>query len=240
MLGSNHGCWKGKPKLKSLNNIEEIQQNNEDLSEILERIYKDYRASPVAQTVKNLPANAGDTGLIPGSGRSPGERSGNPLQYSCLENPMDREAWWATVHGVTKESDSIEWLTLSLSVYGPSELFPGKMNPLSGSGPNTPRHLFKCSLELMWQPTSSLNAISSFPKIFRCCQLFAPIQMPMTVTGGLLSSLISTEKIWLWHPTDLDSHPASPLTTCVIQGKLLNWCGLHFLICRMGIITSTW
>ena len=64
-----------------MNNIEEIQQNNEDLSEILERIYKDYRASPVAQTVKNLPANAGDTGLIPGSGRSPGERSGNPLQY---------------------------------------------------------------------------------------------------------------------------------------------------------------
>ena len=51
--------------------------------------------------VKNLPANAGDVrdvGLIPGSGRSPGEGHDNPLQYSCLENPMDREAWWATVH----------------------------------------------------------------------------------------------------------------------------------------------
>ena len=46
--------------------------------------------------------NAGDPGSIPGSGRSPGERNGNPLQYSCLENPMDREAWWATGHGVTK------------------------------------------------------------------------------------------------------------------------------------------
>ena len=46
--------------------------------------------------------NAGDPGSIPGSRRSPGEGNGNPLQYSCLENPMDREAWWATVHGVKK------------------------------------------------------------------------------------------------------------------------------------------
>ena len=52
--------------------------------------------------VKNLPANAGDEGSIPGSGRSPGGGNGNPLQYSCLENPMDRGAWWATVHGVAK------------------------------------------------------------------------------------------------------------------------------------------
>ena len=60
--------------------------------------------------VKNLPANAGDirdAGSIPGSGRSPGERNGNPLQYSCLENPMDRGAWQATVHSVT-ESDTTE------------------------------------------------------------------------------------------------------------------------------------
>ena len=46
--------------------------------------------------------DAGDLGLIPGSGISPGEGNGNPLQYSCLENPMDGGAWWATVHGVTK------------------------------------------------------------------------------------------------------------------------------------------
>ena len=52
--------------------------------------------------VKNLPANAGDVGSIPVLGRSPGERNGNPLQYSCLENRMDRGAWWATVHGVAK------------------------------------------------------------------------------------------------------------------------------------------
>ena len=46
--------------------------------------------------------NAGDPGSIPGLGRSRGEGNGNPLQYSCLENPMDGEAWWATVHGVSK------------------------------------------------------------------------------------------------------------------------------------------
>ena len=52
--------------------------------------------------VKNLPANMGDLGSIPGLGRSPGEGNGNPPQCSCLRNLMDRGAWWATVHGVTK------------------------------------------------------------------------------------------------------------------------------------------
>ena len=54
---------------------------------------------------KNSPVNAGDVGSIPGSGRSPGEGNGNPFQYSCLGNPMDRGAWWATACGVPKESD---------------------------------------------------------------------------------------------------------------------------------------
>ena len=58
--------------------------------------------------VKSSASNAGDPGSIPGSGRSPGEGNGNPLQYSCLENPMDRGAWWATVHGVPK---SRTWLS---------------------------------------------------------------------------------------------------------------------------------
>ena len=60
---------------------------------------------PGGSVVKNPPANAGDMGLIPGSGRSPGGENGNPLQYSYLENPMDRGAWQA--HGVT-ELDMIE------------------------------------------------------------------------------------------------------------------------------------
>ena len=59
---------------------------------------------PVGSVVKNLPANAGDAGLIPRSGRSPGEGNGNPLQYSCLENPVDRGVWQATVHGVAESN----------------------------------------------------------------------------------------------------------------------------------------
>jgi len=68
-------------------------------------------ASQVALEVKNLPAKSGDrrnVGLIPGSGRSPGERHGNPLQYSCLGNPMDRGAWQATVHGVAKSQTHLK------------------------------------------------------------------------------------------------------------------------------------
>ena len=65
----------------------------------------------MARVVKNPPANAGDIGNAgsnPGLGRSPGGGHGNPLQYSCLENPMDRGAWRAAVPGVSKESDTTE------------------------------------------------------------------------------------------------------------------------------------
>ena len=65
---------------------------------------------PGGLAVKNLPDNAGDTGLITGSGRSPGEGNGNPLQYTCLENSMDRGAWQAVVHGITKELDMTQQL----------------------------------------------------------------------------------------------------------------------------------
>jgi len=61
---------------------------------------------PGGSVVKNPPTNSGDASLITGLGRSPGEGNDNPLQYSCLGNPMDRGAWWATVPGVTKESDT--------------------------------------------------------------------------------------------------------------------------------------
>ena len=61
---------------------------------------------PDGSVVKTLPANAGETGLIPRWGRFPGEGSRNPLQYSCLGKPVDRGAYWATVHGVAKELDT--------------------------------------------------------------------------------------------------------------------------------------
>ena len=71
---------------------------------------------PGGSEVKGSACIAGDLGSIPGLGRSPGEGNGKPLQYSCLENPMDGEAWWATVHGGRKESDTTELYVL-LSVH---------------------------------------------------------------------------------------------------------------------------
>ena len=77
----------------------------------------------MVQLVKNLPAmqeitlNAGGLCLIPGLGRSPGKGHGNPLQYSCLENPMDRETWQATVHGVAKSPTDLTTLPLPPATY---------------------------------------------------------------------------------------------------------------------------
>ena len=68
-------------------------------------------ASLVAQMVKNPPANAGDWSSIAGLGQSPREGNGSPPQYSCLENPMDREAWQATVHGVAKSWTQLKQLS---------------------------------------------------------------------------------------------------------------------------------
>ena len=76
------------------------------------------RTSQVALVVKNPPANAGDvrdTGSVPGSGRSPGGGHGNPLQYSCLENSMDRGAWWLLSMGSQRVGHDLATLTVSLS-----------------------------------------------------------------------------------------------------------------------------
>ena len=69
----------------------------------------------ISHEVKASTCNAGDLGSIPGSGRSPGEGNGNPLQYSCLENPMDGGAWWATVHWVAKSRTRLSDFTHSLT-----------------------------------------------------------------------------------------------------------------------------
>ena len=72
------------------------------------------KSIPCSSLSKESVCSAGDPGSIPGLGRSPGGRHGNPLQYSCLEDLIDRGAWWATVHGGHEESDTAAWLTLPL------------------------------------------------------------------------------------------------------------------------------
>ena len=94
--------------------------------------------------VKSLPANAQDTGLSPGSGRSPGGGNGNPLQYSCLRNPLDRGNWQATVHGVAKSQTGLSnrACTINIMCLNHPETIPphpqsveklSSANPVSGA-----------------------------------------------------------------------------------------------------------
>ena len=73
------------------------------------------RGFPNSSVGKESPCNAGDPGLIPGLGRSAGERNGNPLQYPCLENLMDRGAWWAAAYGVAKSRARLVLLRTGMS-----------------------------------------------------------------------------------------------------------------------------
>ena len=90
--------------------LAQMEKGKEGRGEVIILFNRRLRASQVVLVVKSSPANAGDArdvGLIPGLGRSPGERNGNPLQYSCLVNPMDRGVWRAIVHGVTKNQSRL-------------------------------------------------------------------------------------------------------------------------------------
>ena len=87
------------------------RQNYWDFVSVITKLHLsiEFQGFPGGSVDKESACNAGDLGLISESGRSPGEGNGNQLQYSCLGNPMDRGAWWATVHGVT-ELETTEWL----------------------------------------------------------------------------------------------------------------------------------
>ena len=94
--------------------LEKTLDSRRSSQSILKEINPEYcleGTSQVALVVKNLPANTGDLGSIPGWGRAPGEGNGNPLQCSCLENPMDRGAWRATVHAVAKSRTRLKQLS---------------------------------------------------------------------------------------------------------------------------------
>ena len=145
--------------------------------------------------------NVGDLGLIPGSGRSPGEGNGNPLQYSCLENPMDGGAWWATVHGVTKswtwlsdfafngDTDIVQFshsvVSDSLWPHGLQHARPSCPSPTPGAYPNP------CPLNQWCHPTISFSVIP-----FSSCLLSFPASgsFPMSqfFTSGGQSIGVST------------------------------------------------
>ena len=86
-------------------------------SVVCHRLEDKLRSFPDGSVVKNPPANAGDAGSIPGLARSLGRGNGNPFQYSCLENPMDRGAWWAVVHGVAELDATEHTHTICLSIF---------------------------------------------------------------------------------------------------------------------------
>ena len=90
----------GKKNLIQIFSFSTVLFDNMLIVKLIPSIF--YQGFPGVSVLKNLPANAADMHSIPGSGRSPGEGNSNPLQYSCLRIPIDRGAWQATVHGVTK------------------------------------------------------------------------------------------------------------------------------------------
>ena len=154
-------------------------------------------ASLVAQGLKASACNAGNLGSIPGSGRSPGEGNSNPLQYSCLENPMDRGAWRATVHGVTK---SWTWLMqLSMHVWTvtwkallSSTIFQNLLKFMSTETVVLSKHLILCQPLLLLPSISQHQGLFQWVssscqwmkwKLFSCVWLFVT---PWTIVHGIL------------------------------------------------------
>ena len=141
-------------------------------------------ASKVALVVKNPPANAwgvSDVGSIPGLGRFPGGGNGNPLQYSCLENPMDREAWWATVHGAAKSQAQLS--NLAHSTY--THFFIGLFVFLLLSRMSC---LHTLQMNYLSVP-SSANTFSHSVGVFLFC-LWFPLPLEVTFYVGLFQRKI--------------------------------------------------
>ena len=145
-------------------------------------------ASQVAQVVKNLPANAGDTGLIPRLGRFPGEESGSPIQYSCLGNPVDRGAWRTAVPGVTK---SQTWLSMHA---GRWVLYQEKSGIALGGGTplNAPTSIFEKGTakgDGSWDPVGSLGTL--------WCQELEPESLSPSVHLGIPTCYPGTLGLWI-------------------------------------------
>ena len=129
MMSSASSHWEFRPRRRA-----RVSQNPSPCRVLgFPSLPKRVWTSQVVLVVRNLSINAGDLrdmGLIPGSGRSPGGGHGNPLQYSCLQNPMDRGAWWTTVHGVTKSQTWLKWLSTHAGKES-SSVLPPESHPCS-------------------------------------------------------------------------------------------------------------
>ena len=134
---------------------------------------------PCGSNSKESPCSIRDPGLIPGSGRSLVEWNGNPLQYSCLENPMDRGTWWATAHGVIKQANMTERLTPFFTFTLSPVFHPVFTRTLKGSGSPTPGFLkhsqVASCLYLLLAEVSAFSSLPSqwaiHPSVFQCARL---------------------------------------------------------------------
>ena len=153
---------------------------------------------PGGSDSKELICNVGDLGSIPGMGRSSGEGNGNPLQYFCLENPMDRGAWWATVHGVTV-LDMMEWLSVSMCVHGQTHTHTHThRNKISPALKKEQNAIVECSLLCEWPFSLSFFFFSSW---FFSPQ-FAPTPPPCLPKASLDFCLFLQPSCQLWKLPD--------------------------------------
>ena len=165
--------------------------------------------------VKNLPTNAGDSGdvsSIDGLGRSPGGRNGNPLHHSCLENPMNRGAWQATVHGVTK---SQTWLGMHAQNH------------------RTHRNPVSCICRLVYPPPRwfwSKSQTSYHFKIKNAMYfygIFWLVCLRISSSKGAVCCLVAQSCLTLCNPVDSSSPPGSSVHG-IIQAKILEWIAISF------------
>ena len=168
------------------------------------------RGFPQDSVVKNLPADAGDSGSIPGSRRSPGGGNGNPLQYSCLGNPMDREAWRATVHGATKSQTQLSDWTITIH-------FPTVHLPCDTQKSKSPSVLF-CWLVgwfltiFTWMATSE-DKTTHWISSASCLSYFCPfhqralLQQPGRMVCKHTDPWLPQSHSGLWQLLDLPKHP---------------------------------
>ena len=146
--------------------------------------------------VENLPDNAGDiidVGWIPGLGRSPGGRHGNPLQYSCLENPMDREAWWATVHGVAKSWTWLKQLSMHVCTQQVHHFFA----PGMGISDYNDSEFTQSWWRLFFGTIVQTFIPDSFPSEMHF--------LPSCLMQLLLTWGVTSHPNWKWHPRRLKS-----------------------------------